>query len=247
MREKVYSKGKKTAQRRVDLDHLHGRSAPRPLHHAANDNLKWEKKYIYRVISAKFCLDWLTFMRSAFMKLPFFHTFSYFVDGQFYINTVYTDVEAAVFGVLKQWNDSHVGVPRQSWWSWILFLQTLSFLSIDLQRSWTREWKRSVGRDYSCTKNGFESTVNWIATITASYLGLKCACKKFRNFSRVIRKAIFEQWAASERTQMNGPISFMNLRVVSWEVTLRSLTLKVIDGPFAKKKTNLKIFSFFFF
>ena len=70
MREKVYSKGKKTAQRRVDLDHLHGRSAPRPLHHAANDNLKWEKKYIYRVTSATFCLDWLTFM-----KLPFFHTF----------------------------------------------------------------------------------------------------------------------------------------------------------------------------
>ena len=167
------------------------------------------------------------------------------VDGQFYINIVYADVAAGVFGVLKQWNDSHVGVPRQSCGSWILFLQTLSFVSIDLHRSWTREWKRSVGGDYSCPKNGFESTVNWIATITASYLGLKCTCNNFRNFSELIRKAIFEQWAASERTQMNGPISLTNFRVISWEITLHSLTLKAI-GPFAKKK-NLKIFSFFFF
>ena len=147
---------------------------------------------------------------------------SAFRDGQFYINTVYTDVAAAVFGVLKQWNDSHVGVQRQSCGSWILILQTLFFVSIDLHRSWTR-----------------------IATITASYLGLKCTCNNFRNFSELIRKAIFEQWAASERTQMNGPISLTNFRVISWEITLHSLTLKAI-GPFAKKK-NLKIFSFFFF
>ena len=136
-------------------------------------------------------------------------------------NTVYTDVAAGVFGVLKQWNDSHVSVPKQSCESWIFLLQTLSFVSIDLHRSWTR-----------------------IATITASYLGLKCRCKKFRNFSGLIRKAIFEQWAASERTQMDGTIWLMNFRVIFWEITLHSLPLKAI-GLFSKKE-NLKIFFFCF-
>ena len=42
-KEKVYIKEKKTAQRRVDLDHLHRRSARRPLRHAAKDNVKLVK------------------------------------------------------------------------------------------------------------------------------------------------------------------------------------------------------------
>ena len=46
---------------------------------------------------------------------------------------------------LTQWNGNHVGVSNQSCGSWILFfMQTLSFVPINLHRCWPSEWKRPI-------------------------------------------------------------------------------------------------------
>ena len=68
-REKVYSKGEKTAQRRVDLDHLHGRSAPGPLHQAEIYLRNIFKRLFPRNSTGRRCLELVELFLSEFKDI----------------------------------------------------------------------------------------------------------------------------------------------------------------------------------
>ena len=59
-----------------------------------------------------------------------------------FIWSVFTWRHCSHIGVPKQWNSGHVGVPNQSFGSFLL--QTYSFVPIKLHRCWPCEWKHSI-------------------------------------------------------------------------------------------------------